>query len=72
MHNKGTNFRSWSDFPTVWNKEKQQTILKWDLKNEGIIELPLVKQYKYLGIWFRYNLSIDKHLRFLKKKNPLI
>ena len=65
MHNKGINFRSWSDFPPVWNKEKQQTILKWDLKNEGIIELPLVKQYKYLGIWFRYNLSIDKHLRFL-------
>lgn len=69
MHNKSTKFGSWSVSPAEWDKEKQQSILIWNLENEGIIYLPMMKQYKYLGIWMKYNPSLSKHLLFLKEIN---
>ena len=72
MHNQTTKFGSWSDAPVVWDKRKQQTTLLWNLGDEGTVELPMVKYYKYLGIFFKYNLSFDKHLEFLRKKSSYI
>ena len=65
-----TSYDHLSDYETVWDKKKG-TELKLNISVLGkrtTVNIPLVTEYKYLGVLISRNLTPDAHLQMLNKK----
>ncbi len=65
-----TSYNHLSDYPTEWTKGKG-ALLKLDLYPNGTlttVSIPLVTEYKYLGVIITRDLLPNSHLQTLRKK----
>ena len=67
---RSTSYNHLSDYQTTWDKKKG-TELKLDISVKGVkttINIPLVTEYKYLGILISRDLTPQAHLQMIAKK----
>ena len=66
------NYTPFSDKEAVFNDETSSTPLTLTLDSQEKVIIPIVRKYKYLGIFVNNRLNITDHLSFLKKKTDYI
>jgi len=76
MFNKSKSWKSFKHLgdgaePQPWDNTTKSTTVQIN-GPDGIINLPIVTEYKYLGIKIERNLSGKNHLQYIKKKIDFI
>ncbi len=68
LFTRNNNYSKFSDSTINTQAQQGVTLISLNLSSSESVTLPLVRKYKYLGIYINRNLRISDHISFLKKK----